>query len=330
MGMKHRKKALRKLQSHFAKLPLELRQEIYEYVLVAEKPILALDEDKTEPVYVWEENSEEEAQECKIGLDFLVWNSISDWQDAYAFFFRNNTFEIQTRYMSEFIVKEIQELCEAGYPAHMKGLIVDIPCDALSAESKSAGYLTDFKDYDEDDNGEPDLPAFCMLKPLLQFERLGRLKIIIRDVNKDWEMFVGSASRIETIERTALAVSKLCERVVSTSKAPRLEISFRERSHKGWTDRDLIIQNGFVWFENRDVWIDQYFSPSTDDEDNVSERGKLGTKEQCTECIRRSRTYEWVSGVEVAPKREKSFYDLWSWLYLRYSIFHQYHQLGSD
>ena len=220
MDMKHSKRLLNKIHKCLSNLPLELVHEIYKYVLVAEKPVVLLQRGGTDLVYKWRELPEREDRDCEIAFELLVYGPLAvNWHDTYAFFLRSNTFKIRTGRISELLMASIQELCKAGYPAYLGGLIVDVPYDA-----NNAGFFMDPKDHDKNDNRDPELRAFRILRTLLPLDRLHTLHVLVKNDRKGREVFFVGASKNPNIEKIAAVISRLRSLVLSTSRAPDFRV----------------------------------------------------------------------------------------------------------
>ena len=220
MKMKHSKRSLKELHMHLSNLPLELAHEIYKYVLVAKNPIDLVHSGGTNLVHKWHELMDQETRDCEIALQLLVYGPLAvNGHDAYAFLFRSNTFRIRTRRVSELLMISIQELCDVGYPAYLKGLIVDVLPDA-----DDAGFLIEPKDYDKNDNRDPESRAFRILETLLPLRRLDTLHVLITNDRKGGETYFIGGSRNPSIEKITAVLSRLRSLIFSTSKAPDFKV----------------------------------------------------------------------------------------------------------
>ena len=219
---------MQELQCRFWRLPGELRSQIYEYTLIAEKPIIVW-ETLSFNTYFWRERCERENREGELAMKFLIWNSPgADWNDAHAFLLRNNTFKIQTKACSELLVKHVSSLCELGYSTHVKSLVVQIPHDEIGNESEDVGVFIDPKDYEEGDNKAAGLRAFRILKPLLELPRLDSVQIVLRQHKHGNRIFLRCTQTNPGLERVAAVIARLRDLVFATSRAPKFEVLLQD------------------------------------------------------------------------------------------------------
>ncbi|MCJ1334435.1 hypothetical protein MMC10_011145 [Thelotrema lepadinum] len=188
------------------RLPSELTRIIYGYTLIAEKPLAILPNRSNiaRKIYAAQEPSKTATREFDHAMRFFVYKHPQP-DNAHAYVFSHNTFEIASRKEAEALMSVFNGLAPAARPSSVYGIKVNVLNDPLSGDPKDKWWLEaaewediedriyipsllqefQMEDFDKNDGLHPGLRAYRILKPLLKHPY--QLRYLDINLQQYWE-----------------------------------------------------------------------------------------------------------------------------------------------
>ena len=224
---------------------------IFKYTLIARKPVIVNDVDRSFKLYDANEASKEANRELKRALLFHILGTASIKSfvnDAHSYFLAQNAFVVSNKGGSNSLVETIKNLSSAENPACVHNLQVTVPCNPDIEEVENLGRGLRMPDFEPDDKYHPGLCAYRILKPLLNLKWLQNMVICLKDNyngNRIFEGFgTGATNPIDCYQglpMIAAVVAKLMDLVFASNPAT----STREIAITGRgidiTNREIVI-----------------------------------------------------------------------------------------
>ncbi|MCJ1324762.1 hypothetical protein MMC10_001424 [Thelotrema lepadinum] len=207
-------------------VPTEIRREIYDYTLIAERPIQLRKDGQLKALYWWKERSREANQQLKRASDFYLWaDPTLDYKEVHDYLLSHNTFHVRNKVGADNFVKAIEVLSKAGFETTVHGLNILIDGSEVTQELADEGLRMhpNAKDYIGVARGCTAFGAYRMLKPLTRFDRLRNLHITLREARRGWPFFHIPFHDAYVV--VPAVVAKLKELVLASSKTPTFKVT---------------------------------------------------------------------------------------------------------
>ena len=235
--MKKSEQILKKAKKILSRLPLELQQEIFRYLLISTQSIDVADKGSILNRYEPKEASRAANEELRRTANLLLGLPEERYGKlphlAYAWFLGNNKFSIGSKNSANALVEATQTVSDklSGnnkeiYPRSVYGLYVNVPHDPFVGISTHSQDVGDPHDFEAGDPVHAGLRALRILKPLTKLDHLRFLSITLRDYRLEEYIFQGiGESNNSGILLVAAVIARLKELMDASLHSSQFRVS---------------------------------------------------------------------------------------------------------
>ena len=243
-----------RVRNILSRLPPELCREIYGYTLVCSTELIIVDNRNDRFIYMASiQGKSTEDKDLDRAVEFFVGTCpVSESKDVHSSILSHNVLSITSKYRLTPFMKLVNALSNINdlpraqtasetdshskfeEPVLLHGLRIDTDADPTSDDiagpNSDEGFDTSpLSDFQKGDCRLPGLRAFRILQPLMTLKRLQNIHIHLDQNVSEWTfgqaVFEGVGKENAGIPLVAAVIARLKELVLSSSKAPRFEVS---------------------------------------------------------------------------------------------------------